>query len=81
MRRDGTPKFICTYICKINELLMKSEYVVSIPTFSLTIVYNVEDRWLRSAYSYNQKLHFVDTQLVFVDVIHTTNTSFLNGVK
>ena len=56
MERDGTPKFICAYVCKINELLVKFEYSVSILTFSLTFVYNVEDGWLCSAYSYNHKL-------------------------
>ena len=64
MERDGTPKFICAYICKINELLMKCECGVSILTFSLTFVYNIEDRCLFSAYSNDQKLQFVGTQLI-----------------
>ena len=37
MERDGTPKFICAYVCKINELLVKFEYSVSILTFSLIL--------------------------------------------
>lgn len=60
---------------------MKFEYVLSILTFLLIFVYNIEDRWLCAAYSYNQKQQLVGTQLGFVDVIHRTNTSFLNDVR
>jgi len=80
MEKDETPKFICAYVLQ-SKLLMKFEYVLSILTFSLTFVYNIEDRWLCAAYSYNQKLQFVGTQLVFVDVMHRTNTSSLNGAR